>query len=132
MFDLSGRTVVLQAMRFDTASVLIQYDVVVNDASDADPAYTWYLLAAPDGKVKNVEWHLSMSCEVETMERNEQTCTVLHYVLSGESPVTELPDSLTFIPTQKVDRRDGEAPAEYWQRIAEQARAEDCFTVALE
>ncbi len=132
MFDLSGRTVVLQAMRFDTASVLIQYDVVVNDASDADPAYTWYLLAAPDGKVKNVEWHLSMSCEVETVERNEQTCTVLHYVLSGESPVTELPDSLTFIPTQKVDRRDGEAPAEYWQRIAEQARAEDCFTVALE
>ena len=130
-FDLSDRTVILQAMRFDTASALIQYDVVLNDASGVDPAYAWYLLATPDGRVKNVEWRLSLSGEAETEERDGQTRTILHYALSSESPVTELPDSLTFIPVQEIDRRDGEAPAEYWQRVAEQARAEDCFTVAL-
>lgn len=130
-FDLSDRTVILQAMRFDTASALIQYDVVLNDASGVDPAYAWYLLATPDGRVKNVEWRLSLSGEAETEERDGQTRTILHYALSSESPVTELPASLTFIPVQEIDRRDGEAPAEYWQRVAEQARAEDCFTVAL-
>ena len=131
-FELPGRTVELKAMKFDIASTLIQYDVILDNDADANAATCWYLVAGPDGKVKNVAWSLSLNgSEAETVERNGKPCTVIHYTRGGDSPVSDLPDSLTFIPVSDLPRREGEASMAYWQRVADQAKAEDCFTIKL-
>lgn len=130
-FELPGRTVELKAMKFDIASTLIQYDVIL-DGDEANAATCWYLVAGPDGRVKNVEWSLSLSgSEAETIERDGKSRTVIHYDLGSDSPVTGLPESLTFIPASDLPRQEGEPSTAYWQRVADQAKAEDCFTVKL-
>ena len=132
-FELPGRTVVLNAMKFDIASTLIQYDVILHNDEDADPAACWYLIVGPDGTVKNVAWSLSLSgSEAETVQCGGEPCTVIHYTVGGDSPVTDLPDSLTFIPVSDLPRQEGEPSTAYWQRVADQAKAEDCFTVELD
>ena len=131
-FELPGRTVELKAMKFDIASTLIQYDVILDNDADANAATCWYLVAGPDGKVKNVEWSLSLSgSEAETTERNGKPRTVIHYTVGSDSPVTDLPDNLTFIPVSDLPRMEGEPSTTYWQRVADQAKAEDCFTIQL-
>lgn len=131
-FELPGRTVELKAMKFDIASTLIRYDVILDSDADTNAATCWYLVAGPDGKVKNVEWSLSLSgSEVETIEHDGKSCTVIHYDLGSDSPVTDLPESLTFIPVSDLPRQEGEPSTTYWQRVADQAKAEDCFTVKL-
>ena len=131
-FELPGRTVELKAMKFDIASTLIRYDVILDNDADANAATCWYLVAGPDGQVKNVEWSLSLSgSEAETTERDGKSCTVIHYDLGSDSPVTDLPESLTFIPVSDLPREEGEPSTAYWQRVADQAKAEDCFTVKL-
>lgn len=131
-FELPGRTVELKAMKFDIASTLIQYDVILDNDADANTATCWYLVAGPDGQVKNVEWSLSLSSsEAETIERDGKPCTVIHYDLGSDSPVTDLPESLTFIPVSDLPRQEGEPSTTYWQRVADQAKAEGCFTVKL-
>ena len=82
--------------------------------------------------MKNVEWSLSLSSsEAETIERDGKPCTVIHYDLGSDSPVTDLPESLTFIPVSDLPRQEGEPSTTYWQRVADQAKAEGCFTVKL-
>ena len=131
-FELPGRTVELKAMKFDIASTLIRYDVILDSDADANAETCWYLVAGPDGQVKNVEWSLSLSSnEAETIERDGKLCTVIHYDLGSDSPVTDLPDSLTFIPVSDLPRQEGEPSTAYWQRVADQAKAEGCFTVKL-
>ena len=131
-FELPGRTVELKAMKFDIASTLIQYDVILDNDADANAATCWYLVAGPDGKVKNVEWSLSLNGSEEgTTERDGRPCTVIHYDVGSDSPVTDLPESLTFIPVSDLPRQEGEPSTAYWQRVAEQAKAEDCFTIKL-
>ena len=60
-----------------------------------------------------------------------KSCTVIHYDLGSNSPVTELLDSLTFIPVSPLPRQKDEPSTAYWQRVADQAKAEDCFTVRI-
>lgn len=69
--------------------------------------------------------------EAETIERDGKSCTVIHYDLGSDSPVTDLPESLTFIPVSDLPRQEGEAPTAYCQRVADLAKAEDCFTIQL-
>ena len=131
-FQLPGRTVTLKTMKFDIASTLIRYDVILDSDADANAATCWYLVAGPDGKVKNVDWSLNLSgSEVETVERDGKPCTVIHYDLGGDSPVTDLPESLTFIPVSDLPRQESEPSTAYWQRVADLAKAEDCFTIQL-
>ena len=131
-FELSGRTVVLKAVKFDIASTLIQYDVILDNDADANAATCWYLVAGPDGKVKNVEWSLSLSgIDAEPAEQGQASRAILHYTVGGDSPVTDLPESLTFIPVSDLPRREGEPSTAYWQRVADQAKVEDCFTIKL-
>ena len=131
-FELPGRTVVLNAMKFDIASTLIRYDVILDSDADANAGTCWYLVAGPDGQVKNVAWSLSLSgSEAETIERDGKPCTVIHYTVGSDSPVTDLPESLTFIPVSDLSRQEGEPSTAYWQRVADQAKAEDCFTIRL-
>ena len=69
--------------------------------------------------------------EAETVERDGKPCTVIHYTLGGDSPVTDLPESLNFIPVSALPRQEGEPSTAYWQRVADLAKAEDCFTIQL-
>ena len=82
--------------------------------------------------MKNVAWSLSLSgSEAETVERDGKSCTVIHYDLGSDSPVTDLPESLTFIPVYDLPRQEGEPSTAYWQRVADQAKTGDCFIIKL-
>ncbi len=66
-----------------------------------------------------------------TIERDGKPCTVIHYDLGSDLPVTDLPESLTFIPVNALPRQESEPSTAYWQRVADLAKAEDCFTIKL-
>lgn len=131
-FLLPDRTVELTQLTIDAASTLIRYDVILEGTPDADPGTSWYLIADPQGRVLNTDWLLSLSgAEPQIVQRNGKTVTVIHYSMAGESPITSLPHSLTFLPVCNLPRQAGESSQHYWQRVAEQASPENCFTLPL-
>ena len=68
---------------------------------------------------------------MQIIERDGKSCTVIHYTVGSDAPVTDLPESLTLIPVSDLSRQEGEPSTAYWQRVADQAKAEDCFTIKL-
>ncbi len=134
-FELPGRSVTLTELRFDAASTRISYDVALDEVIAEESGWidgNWYLVVDPENRVRNVDWSLSMSAQLELQQdARGHSFSVIHVSMASDHPAIELTEVLTCVPTCPLERKENESSQNYWQRMAELAKPKECFTLAL-
>ena len=130
-FVLPDKTVLLKTLTIDSASTIIEYDVITNSGTDAagilkDGLY--YILFDQDGKPLTADYYIGMEGGEEApMPDGRRVWNIIH---SG-NPLPEDVTAITFVPKGTLERLDMEPSNDYFNRIKAAASPESCFTVFL-
>lgn len=128
-FELSGKTVVLKTLTLDSASTIIEYDVLTSsDASGILKDGLYYILFDQDGNPLTADYGICMEGgETEPAPDGRRTWNIVH---SG-NPIPEDVTAITFVPKGTLERMEMESSNNYFLRIKESTDTNACFTVNL-
>ncbi len=130
-FELADRTVILKTLTLDSASTIIEYDVLTDPDTDANAILKdglYYILFDQDGNPLTADCGIGMEGgETETAPDGRRVWNILH---SG-NPIPEGVTSITFVPKGTLKRMDMEPSNDYFLRIRENTDKNACFTVVL-
>lgn len=128
-FDLPGKTVILKTLTLDSASTIIEYDVLTSsDASGILKDGLYYILFDQDGNPLTADYGIGMEGgETEPAPDGRRTWNIVH---SG-NPIPEDVMSITFVPKGTLERMEMESSNDYFLRIRENTDENACFTVNL-
>ena len=128
-FSLSDKTVILKTLAIDSASTIIEYDVIT--ASNANSILKdglSYILFDQNGNPLTADCYIGMEGgEKEALPDGRRVWNIIH---SG-NPIPEDVNAITFVPKGTLERMEMEASNDYFMRIKENADANACFTVNL-
>lgn len=128
-FELPGKTVILKAMTLDSASTIIEYDIITDANADSilkDGLY--YILFDQDGNPLTADYYIGMEGgEKEPLSDGRRVWNIVH---SG-NPIPEDVTAITFVPKGTLERMEMESSNNYFLRIKESTDANACFTVNL-
>ena len=128
-FELPGKTVILKTLTLDSASTIIEYDVLTSsDASGILKDGLYYILFDQDGNPLTADYGIGMEGgETEPAPDGRRTWNIVH---SG-NPIPEDVTAITFVPKGTLERMEMESSNDYFLRIKESTDANACFTVNL-
>lgn len=127
-FELSDATVTVKALKIDTASTCVEYEVATDkefDEANVIGNEITYILFDQDGHPLNADYMMSMSCGLIS-NRN------VWFVSLEGNPLPESISAITFVPTCSLERIEGEATNDCYLRMRQNADAAQCFTIVLE
>ncbi len=130
-FELPGKTVILKTLTLDSASTIIEYDVITDIRTDAfgilkDGLY--YILFDQDGNPLTADYGIGMEGgETEPAPDGRRTWNIVH---SG-NPIPEDVTAITFVPKGTLERMEMESSNDYFNRIKNASDPESCFTVYI-
>lgn len=127
-FDLSDASVILKQFEIDTASTMLEYEVITDKLLKEGGAGNGvaYILFDQNGHPLNADCLLSMSGgQVQDREGRHA------YLISVfGNPIPESVTSVTFVPTCDLERRQ-ESSNSYYLRMKQMASPEQCFTLEI-
>lgn len=130
-YVLADATVILKTLTIDTASTILEYDVIPDDASGVtglNALELSYLLFDQDGKPLNAAYMLSAyGRETDPIDGKR----AFGFTHEG-NPLPEAVTAITFVPRGQLERREGESSDDYALRVKAAADAEQCFTVEIQ
>ncbi len=129
VFELPGKTVILKTLTLDSASTIIEYDVITGaDVISILKDGLYYILFDQNGNPLTADYYIGMEGgEKETLSDGRRVWNILH---SG-NPIPEDVNAITFVPKGTLERMEMEPSNDYFLRIREYADETACFTVAL-
>lgn len=129
VFELPGKTVVLKTLAIDSASTIIEYDVITDaNASSILKDGLYYILFDQNGNPLTGDCSIGMEGgEKEPLSSGKRAWNIVH---SG-NPIPEDVNSITFVPKGTLERMEMEASNDYFIRIKENTDINTCFTVHL-
>ncbi|MBE5791149.1 MAG: DUF4179 domain-containing protein [Clostridiales bacterium] len=129
VFDLPGKTVVLKTLTIDSASTIIEYDVITGaDANSILKDGLHYILFDQNGNPLTADYYIGMEGgEKEPLSDGRRVWNILH---SG-NPIPEDVTQITFVPKGTLERMEMESSNNYFIRIKAATEPESCFTVFI-
>lgn len=129
VYELPGKTVILKTLALDSASTIIEYDVVTDEnAASILKDGLYYILFDQNGNPLTADYYIGMEGgEKEPMSDGRRVWNIVH---SG-NPIAEDVTAITFVPKGTLERMETEPSNNYFLRIKESADANTCFTVYL-
>ena len=129
-FELPDATVILRTLNIDTASTVVEYDVVSDqsgDVNDMSSLSLSYVLFDQDGNALEPAYiQGAYGTEIEAPD-GMRAWRITH----DGNPLPESVTSITFVPRGQLERRENEATKDYLLRVREAADPAACFTVEL-
>lgn len=128
-YDLSDASVILKALSVDTASTIVEYEVITDKIFDEDGVAgngVTYILFDQNGHPLNSDCQLSMTCG----QLNDREGRHVWSVSLFGNPLPESVTSITFVPTAQLQRGEESVNA-YHLRMRDIAQPAQCFTVEL-
>lgn len=128
-YELPDASVILKTLTVDTASTIIEYDVI-SDAADISGLYGLdlsYIFFDQDGNSLEPEYIFGASGNEIEAPDGKQAWQIIH----DGNPLPETITSITFVPRGNLERRENEATVDYLLRVKEAANPAACFTVEL-
>ena len=129
-FELPDADVILRMLSVDTASTVIEYDVItektanVNGLNSLGVAYVFF---DQDGNALEPAYIMgAYGTEIEAPE-GKQAWRITH----DGNPLPESVTSITFVPRGQLERMENEPTKDYLLRVKEAADPAACFTVEL-
>ncbi len=130
-FELPDKTVVLKTLTLDSASTIIEYDVITESGADVNSILKdglYYILFDQNGNPLTADYYIGMEGgETEPLPDGRRVFNILH---SG-NPIPEDVNAITFVPKGTLERREMEPSNDYFNRIKAAAEPESCFTVFI-
>lgn len=130
-FELAHAAVILKQLTVDSASTIIEYDVLTDRAHDASGILAdglYFILFDQNGRPLTSDYGIGMEGgETEPMADGRRVWNILH---SG-NPIPENVTAITFVPKGTLKRLENEPSNEYFLRIKDNAAEDECFTVFL-
>lgn len=128
-YALGDKTVVLKTLTLDSASTIIEYDVITDANTNSilkDGLY--YILFDQNGTPLTADYSIGMEGgEKEPLSDGRRVWNILH---SG-NPIPEDVKQITFVPKGTLERQEMESSNDYFLRIWENADEQACFTIDL-
>ena len=129
VFDLPGKTILLKTLAIDSASTIIEYDVITDESASSilkDGLY--YILFDQNGKPLTTDCGIGMEGgEAEPAPDGRRVWNIVH---SG-NPIPEDATAITFVPKGTLERMEMESSNDYFNRIKNASDPESCFTVYI-
>lgn len=128
-FVLSDRTVILKTLSIDSASTIIEYNVITGEnATSILKDGLYYILFDQNGNPLTADYYIGMEGgETEPLPDGRRVWNIIH---SG-NPIPENVNAITFVPKGTLERLDKESSNDYFNRIKAAAQPESCFTVFI-
>ena len=129
--ELTDRTVLLKVLTLDSASTIIEYDVITEKDFGEGAILKEglsYLLFDQNGKPLTSDYMIGMEGgKTQDTPDGKHIFNIIH---SG-NPIPESVTAITFVPKVNLERRDYEPSNDYFLRIKANTDEENCFTVYL-
>ena len=128
-FDVSDASVILKQFSIDTASTIIEYEVITDKLFSEDGVSgngITYLLFDQNGHPLNADCSLSMSAG----QINDRDGKHVFLVSQYGNPIPDTVTSITFVPMMPLQRKE-ESSNSYYLRVRELSSPEQCFTIDL-
>lgn len=126
-YELPGATVILKTLSVDTASTIIEYDVIADQSTAVNGLGLAYIFFDQDGNLLEPDYILGASgTEIDAPE-GKQAWNITH----DGNPLPESVTAITFVPRGQLERMENEPTKDYLLRVREAADPAACFTVEL-
>ena len=130
-FELADRTVILKTLTLDSASTIIEYDVLTSSDTDENVILKnglYYILFDQIGNPLTADCGIGMEGgEAEPAPDGRRVWNIVH---SG-NPIPENVTAITFVPKGTLERKELESSNDYFNRIKNASDPESCFTVYI-
>ena len=131
LIELTDRTVLIKVLTLDSASTIIEYDVITEKDFGEGAILKeglYYILFDQNGNPLTSDYKIGMEGgKTQNTLDGKNVFTIVH---SG-NPIPESVTAITFVPKGNLERRDYEPSNDYFLRIKANTDAENCFTVYL-
>ena len=126
-YELPDATVILKTLSVDTASTIIEYDVIAEESAAVNGLGLAYIFFDQDGNSLEPDYIFgAYGAEVEAPE-GKQAWQIAH----DGNPLPETVTAITFVPRGQLERMENEPTVNYLMRVKEAADPAACFTVEL-
>lgn len=129
-YELSDATVILKTLTVDTASTIVEYTVITDQAIDADGSNSLglsYIFFDQDGNPLDSTYMMDANgAEIDPID-GKQAFEISH----DGNPLPETVTAITFVPRGQLERMDNESSIDYYLRVKEAADEDQCFTVEI-
>ncbi|MBQ8507143.1 MAG: DUF4179 domain-containing protein [Clostridia bacterium] len=127
--ELPGTTVILKTLSIDTASTIIEYDVITDktDINGANGLGLAYIFLDQDGNLLEPAYIQGAYGNEFEAPAGKQAWHISH----DGNPLPESVTSITFVPRGQLERRENEPTNDYLLRVKEAADPAQCFTIDL-
>lgn len=129
-FELPDATVILKTLNVDTASTVIEYDVITDKTANVNGLNSLglaYVFFDQDGNALEPAYiQGAYGTEIEAPE-GKQAWRITH----DGNPLPETVTAITFVPRGQLERMENEPTQDYLLRVKTAADPAACFTVEL-